>query len=157
MTGVIDSRSPITARTLTQMPRSALDDLFRRSPPGPIPAGQARGTAIVLPGSPLDSGLAALIRALFWKGKVFSRQTGDLKNRLGPLGNRAIRALVYQDKSWFADGPAIILDYSHTSLVARMIRDEIRQVAPGVYLGQVFWGKRRIALFMLEFASPPQT
>jgi hypothetical protein len=32
-----------------------------------------------------------------------------------------------------------------------MIRDEIRQVAPGVYLGQVFWGKKRIALFMLEF------
>ena len=52
-----------------------------------------------------------------------------------------------------ANGPAIILDYSKTSLVAGMIRDEIRQVGPGVYLGQVYWGKRRIALFMLEFPS----
>jgi hypothetical protein len=99
----------------------------------------------------VDRAISALVRALVWKGKVFSSATGDLKNRIGPLGIPLIRARVYQDQSWFAQGPAIVLDYSKTSLVARMIRDEIRQVGPGVYLGQVYWGKRRIALFMLEF------
>jgi len=136
---------------IAQMSRSELDRLFRDSPAGPIPAGRARGTAILLPGSAIDRAIAALVRVLVWKGKVFSSATADLKNRIGPLGTPLIRALVYEDKSWFAQGPAIILDYSKTSLVARMIRDEIRQVAPGVYLGQVFWGKKRIALFMLEF------
>jgi hypothetical protein len=136
---------------IARMPRSELDRLFRDSPAGPIPAGRARGTAIVLPGTAIDRAIAALVRALVWKGKVFSSATGDLKNRIGPLGTPLIRARVYEDKSWFAQGPAIILDYSKTSLVARMIRDEIRQVAPGVYLGQVYWGKKRIALFMLEF------
>src|SRR5438105_941760 len=37
----------------------------------------------------------------------------------------------------------IVLDYSHTSLVAPWIRDEIREVSPGVYLGIVFWGKEK--------------
>lgn len=141
----------IDSAAITRMSRDQLDQLFRDSPPGPIPAGQARGTAILFPGSALDRAISALVRALWWKGKVFSSGTGDLKNRIGPLGTPLIRALVYQDGSWFAQGPAIILDYSKTSLVARMIRDEIRQVGPGLYLGQVYWGKRRIALFMLEF------
>ncbi|HSR41814.1 MAG TPA: hypothetical protein VLL48_06575, partial [Longimicrobiales bacterium] len=60
---------------------------------------------------------------------------------------------VYMDESWFADGPAIILDYSKSSLVARKIRDEIREVGPGVYLGQVYWGRKRLILFSLEFPT----
>jgi hypothetical protein len=155
MTATADPKTPIDSRSLARTPRSALDELFRRSPPGAIPRGRARGTAMLLPGSAADKLVSGLIRMLFWKGKVFNPQGGDLKNLLGPLGNRGIRATVYQDKSWFADGPAIILDYSHTSFVARKIRDEIREVSPGVYLGQVYWGKRRIALFTLEF--PPQS
>ena len=143
----------IDPEAMARMTRGQLDQLFRDSPPGPIPAGRARGTAILLPGSALDRAISALVRALVWKGKIFSSATGDLKNRIGPLGIPLIRALVYQDESWFAQGPAIILDYSKTSLLARMIRDEIRQVGPGIYLGQVYWGRRRIAHFMLEFPA----
>jgi hypothetical protein len=151
MTTTTSAPGRVDPGAIARMSRSELDRLFGESPPGPIPAGRARGTAILLPGSVIDRAIAALVRALLWKGKVFSSATGDLKNRIGPLGTPLIRARVYEDKSWFAQGPAIILDYSKTSLVARMIRDEIRQVAPGVYLGQVYWGKKRIALFMLEF------
>jgi hypothetical protein len=151
MTKPIDATAPVDPRSVARMSRPELDELFRGSPPGTIPAGRARGTAIILPGSPVDGVLQALVRALIWKGKVFNRESGDLRNRIGPLGMLLIRARVYQNQSWFANGPAIILDYSHTSLVARMIRDEIRQIGPGVYLGQVYWGKHRIALFMLEF------
>jgi hypothetical protein len=136
---------------LVTAPRADLDRLFRESPPGPIPVGRARGTAIIAPGSALDRVLATFVRWFVWKGKVFAPETKDLRNIISPFAFRIIRASVYQDKSWFSDGPAIILDYSHTSFVARMIRDEIRQVAAGVYLGQVYWGRKRIALFMLEF------
>ena len=151
MTTTTDPMAPFDPRRVMQIPRAELDERFRRSSPGPIPAGQARGTAIVFPGSALDRIVGGLIRALIWKGKDFSPATGDLKNLIGPLGMHLIRAKVYQDQSWFTSGPAIILDYSKTSFVAGMILDEIRQVGPGVYLGQVYWGKRRIALFMLEF------
>ena len=44
-----------------------------------------------------------------------------------------------------------MLDYSDTSLVAQWIRDEIREVSPGVYLGKVYWGRQRLIDFVLEF------
>ena len=46
----------------------------------------------------------------------------------------------------------IVLDYSETSLLlAHWIRDEIRAVGPGVYLGKVYWSKKRLIDFALEF------
>ena len=46
-----------------------------------------------------------------------------------------------------------MLDYSKTSFVARKVRDEIREVSPGVFLGLVFWERDKIALFALKFAQ----
>jgi hypothetical protein len=37
--------------------------------------------------------------------------------------------------------------------VAHWIRDEIREVAPQVYLGKVYWGKKRLIDFALEFSA----
>ena len=142
-----------TATEVVTASRDELDALFRASPAGTIPVGRARGTAMVFPGSGVDRLVQELIRALIWKGKVFSPTTKDLRNLISPFGIEIIRAMVYEEGSWFSPGPAIILDYSKTSVVAGKIRDEIRQIAPGVYLGQVYWGKRRIALFMLEFPT----
>jgi hypothetical protein len=44
-----------------------------------------------------------------------------------------------------------VLDYSKTSLVAHYIRDEIREVSPGVYLGLVYWGQKKLIHFALKF------
>lgn len=144
-----------TARDLLRMSGTQLDDVFRRSPAGPLPTGESRGTPIVVAGSWLDGVLRPLIRLLAWKGKVFQRADvrgrGSLKNLIGPFGFRLFEAEVYRDESWFDEGPAIVLDYSNSSFLVRRIRDEIREVAAGLYLGQVFWGKRRILRFMLEF------
>ncbi len=131
--------------------KAELDDIFRDAEPGPIPQGPARGTALIAPGTPLEGVLASLVRTFWWKGKIFRPETHDLKNRISPLGIPLIRARVYQDRSWFAPGDAIILDYSKSSFVAQKIRDEIRQVGPDLYLGQVYWGKKRLIQFMLEF------
>lgn len=139
---------------LAHLSRAQLDRIFRDSAPGPVPVGRTRGTALLAPGSPVDALLQPLIRALAWKGKVFSPATKDLKNLVSPLGVLGIRARVYEDASWFDGKPAIIIDYSRTSIVARMVRDEIREVVPGLYLGQIFLWKKRIGLFMLVSALP---
>ncbi|HZD06290.1 MAG TPA: hypothetical protein VE173_15375 [Longimicrobiales bacterium] len=141
----------LAVQDLRSRSKAELDDIFRSAEPGPIPRGISRGTAIIAPGSKLDGFLAALVRMFWWKGKIFRPETRDLKNRISPFGLPLIRAEVYLDDSWFADGDAIVLDYSKSSLVARMIRDEIRQVGPNLYLGQVYWGKKRLILFMLQF------
>lgn len=141
---------------LRNAPRSDLDELFRNAKAGPIPVGQTRGTAMLIPGSGFDKVLQTMIRWFWWRGKIFSPQTHDLRNLVSPLGIPLIRADVYEGESWFSKGPAVILDYSKSSFVAQKIRDEIREVSQGLYLGQVYWGKKRIALFMLEVPSSSQ-
>jgi hypothetical protein len=128
-----------------------LDELFRRSPAGEIPDGEADGTVLVAPGTNLADPAAKLLHLVAWKGKVFDREKGELRNEVGPLGTKLVRAKVYKEESWLDGKEAIILDYSKTSLVAQWIRDEIREVAPRLYLGLVFWERAKILHFALKF------
>jgi hypothetical protein len=133
------------------MTQADLDGLFTTSPSGPIPEGQADGTAIIAPGTAFSPEIAQFISYFAWQGKVFDPASGTLKNRVGPFGLNAIIARVYKDKSWLDQNECIVLDYSETSLVAHWIRDEIRLIAPGLYLGVVYWDKARLIDFALQF------
>ncbi len=123
--------------------------LFRSSPPGEIPVGKMHGTVLVAPGTEIAGPLKKFAQLLVWQGKVFDPARGDLRNLILPLGIKAVRAKVYKDASWFDEQETIVLDYSKTSFIARKIRDEIREVSPGVYLGLVFWGRKMILHFAL--------
>lgn len=149
MTGVgqVDS-----ARLLT-MSFAQLDELFGRSPSGPIPNGPAEGTAIIAPGTAFSPEIAAIINIFAWKGKEFDAEHGTLTNRLLAFGLNAIVAQVYPGPSWFDGKPCIVLDYAKTSLVAHWIRDEIRLVAPSLYLGRVYWDRRALIHFSLDVAA----
>lgn len=150
----MNQQASLVAEDLVKMSRSELDDLFRRSEAGPIPSGPVDGTVLFDPGSPLAEVAAKVAHLLFWQGKVFDPVAGELRNEILPTGIRAIAAKVYRAPSWFDGKECIVLDYSQTSLVAHWIRDEIRLVAPGLYLGLVFWDKERILGFAL--ANPPE-
>jgi hypothetical protein len=136
---------------LLKMSQAELDDLFTKSPPGPIPTGEARGTAIVAPGTTYSPSLAEFISNFAWQGKVFDGEKGVLRNKILPFGLNAIIAKVYKDKSWLDDKECIVLDYSDTSLLAQWIRDEIREIGPKQYLGKVYWGRQRLIDFALQF------
>ena len=138
---------------LMQMTQAQLDDLFRQSPAGPIPNGEAQGTAIIAPGTELEGVAAKLIHLFAWQGKVFDAGAGELRNKILPVGLKAIIAKVYKGASWFDGNECIVLDYSETSLIAHYIRDEIRQVGDGVYLGIVDWGKTKLIDFALKFPT----
>jgi hypothetical protein len=135
-----------------------LDQIFRDSTAGPIPIGQGEGTAIIAPGTAVSDSIARFVHIFSWKGKVFEPdpvdpQRATLKNRLLLLGTKAIIAQVYRAESWLDGNECIVLDYSHTSIVAQWIRDEIREVSPGVYLGVVYWGKEKVnAHKLIHFA-----
>ncbi|MDM0080330.1 hypothetical protein QTI17_06975 [Variovorax sp. J31P179] len=136
---------------LLDMSQQQLDELFRASPPGEIPNGQADGTAIIAPGTHYTQSIAQIINFFGWQGKVFDAANGVLKNKVGVLGVEAIVAKVYQGSSWLDNKPCIVLDYSDTSFVAQWIRDEIRLISPNFYLGKVYWGKDRLIDFCLQF------
>ena len=140
-----------TVAQLLKTSQKDLDAIFTAAEPGPIPEGQAEGTAIIAPGSTFSDEIAKMVSLFAWQGKVFDPKAGVLRNRILPFGLNAIVAKVYKDDSWLDQKPCIVLDYSDTSLVAHWIRDEIRQIQPGLYLGKVYWDKTRLIDFALEF------
>lgn len=136
---------------LLSMSQADLDALFTQSTPGDIPDGEADGTAIVAPGTMFSPNIAKFVSLFAWQGKVFDAKKGVLKNRILPFGLNAIIAKVYKGTSWLDNKECIVLDYSDTSVIAQWIRDEIRQIEPGLYLGKVYWEKKRLIDFALKF------
>jgi hypothetical protein len=141
----------LTVPDLLKMSQKELDDLFTKSDPGPIPNGPADGTAIIAPGTNFSPEIAKFVNLFAWQGKTFDGPHGVLRNRILAIGLNAIVAEVYKGPSWLDGKECIVLDYSKTSLVAQWIRDEIRQIAPKVYLGKVYWEKKRLIDFALQF------
>lgn len=142
---------------LNSMTQAELDDLYRASAAGEIPDGDTSGTGIVLPGTWFERVIARIIRWFVWQGKVFDAKGGALINKVSVAGVQAIRAKVYKDPSWLDGKECIVIDYSKTSFVAKKVRDEIREVAPGLYLGKVYWGKARLIDFALVSRRQRQT
>ncbi len=131
--------------------RADLDQLFRASPGGEIPRGRATGTLLLGGGAEINAAAAWYIRHVIWKGKTFDPTRGELRNLITPFDIEAIVAKVYQGASWSDSKPCTVLDYSTTSVVAHWVRDEIRPVAPDLYLGVAYLGRIPVVYFALDF------
>ena len=141
----------VTVTDLLKMTQLELDALYTASPAGAIPNGEGKGTAIFAPGTAFNDDIAKVVNIFAWQGKVFDAEHGFLRNHILPFGLKAIVAKVYKTPSWLDGQECIVLDYSETSMVAQWVRDEIREIAPGLYLGKVYWNKTRLIDFALEF------
>ncbi|MER6333749.1 hypothetical protein ABT298_31375 [Streptomyces sp. NPDC001034] len=140
----------LTETDLLKMGDAGLVELFRASPPGDIPKGPTEGTGIVRwGGSWVAQPLARLVRMTLWRGKVFDPE-GYLSNRMTAFDVLAIVAQVYTGPSLMDDQDCIVIDYSKISLVARGVRDEIREVEPGLFLGVVWLLGARVGWFTLR-------
>ena len=126
---------PITLETLLQMSSGQLETLYRQGTTVAIPEGRIRGTAILSPGTRRTRVLSRGAR-LMWQGKVVEPGQTSAVNRF--FGVRIVRGQVYQGPSWLDGQPSLVLDYSQTSYVYANNRDEIRQVAPGLFLGLMY-------------------
>lgn len=152
---------PTIAHWLT-LSTAELDDLYRQASAGAIPSGDTQGTAILAGRGVLTVWVAQLARWCFWRGKVFDMfaeqgEKGLLVNKISWHSVSLIVAKVYRENSWLDDRETIVIDYARTSLLARHIRDEIREVEPGVWLGKVWWGNTRILDFALSSAANHST
>jgi hypothetical protein len=137
---------PCTMETLTRMSWCELEELYRRSPMGCPPSGYYEGKAIYCG----KRAKAAATNAT-WRGKHFECG-GSLINQW--CGFKAVRANVYVGESWVDGKPALIMDYRGTSKVWSDVRDELREVCPGVYLGIMYrdrcTGPERETFFVLQ-------
>jgi hypothetical protein len=136
---------------LLRMSQAEIDALYKQGSVGDIPDGDSDGIAIIAPGTILAKLLALLSKLFAWQGKYFYRDREFFLNKIPPFGIRAFKGEIYRGNGWFCDGEAIILDYSKTSFIFQRIREELREISPGIYLAQVYCGKTRISNFTLEF------
>lgn len=158
-----------TLDDLAALPRADLERLYRdATPPASIAVldGPLVGRMLavrLLGGGPIARGVrrwAASPRFL-WRGKTFTSS--------GAAEGRGINRVVLptllgrQDLFPFGThvGPslldgrdAVVLDYDRLENppYIRRIRDELRQVGPGVFLGPAMWLGRRGATLLLWFA-----
>ena len=101
-----------------------------------MPSGFAPGRAIKNPGS-RRTAANSRFTGIVWKGKEF-RSDGTMINRLFG-GLKAIPADVYVGESVLDGQPALVFDYSRSRLWPT-VRDEVREVSPGLYLGIMYKG-----------------
>jgi hypothetical protein len=154
-TGSIDSTVVLNTPTpgLKSLSQRALDLLYHEAAAGEIPNGVGEGVALVAPGTFLTRPAAGLVRMFFWHGKTVDASRLELRNRITPFGLPSIRARLYYGSSLVDGAGSIILDYARTSVVARFVRDEIRMISPGIYLGYAYAFGIRWITFALIFAE----
>jgi hypothetical protein len=141
----------VTVEAMLGMSRKQLDDLFRQHEAGDIPKGEGRGTILVRWGKIISTLISKIVHRVAWQGKVFDPERGELRNEVSPFRHKLVRAKVYKAPSWLDQKECIVLDYSRTSFIARKIRDEIREVSPGIFLGIVYWGRAKLINFAVSF------
>jgi hypothetical protein len=129
------AQEPLSLYALSRMSYPELEALYRSASAGDPPAGYVRGRAIY-PAGPLAATKNRAAHTV-WKGKDFS--AGDeLVNRWA-AGLKAVHARVAVGESWLDGQPSIVMDYQGESrFIWHDVRDELREVAPGLYLGIMF-------------------
>jgi hypothetical protein len=142
--------TPMSEKVLLGLTNNTLDTVFRDSPAGPIPDGNMRGTVLAWPGTRLAKLLAELIYLIAWQGKVVDRRESLLRNKITPVRLRVIKAKLSHEDSWVDQRECVLLDYSKTSWVTRLVRDELRLVGPELYLGVVWLWRWRVGWFTLR-------
>jgi hypothetical protein len=129
-----DNGPVLCLEQLAKMNWPDLEHLYRHAPPASVSPGFLRGKAIYCQDSRF-AGPRTAVTNFLWHGKHF-RDDCTLVNQW--CGFKAIKARVYPGCSWLDGQPSLIMDYSETSHVWADVRDELREVAPGLYLGAMF-------------------
>ena len=176
-----EQRETFTVESLAAKSQADLNDIYSSLTSGQIPDGESKGTVVFDDSG--DNAVEKLLSALepsgqledfikglgtqLWQGKVFFKQENMLLNRIGPV--LKFPAKVGCGKSLLdASKESIVLDYSvgeslpgydplldwTMSKNGLNIRDEIRMVKPGLYLGRAYAGNGVYVLnFIIEFPN----
>ena len=123
----------LTLDCLKKMSTCELERLFELAPAGEIPVGFARGHVLLMTDARMPR-LRARLSGALWKGKHFD-EDGAFINQWP--GFRALRSHAEHGTSWHDSKPCIVIEYPRETPVFGNNRDEIREVAPGLFLARL--------------------
>jgi len=141
---------PSHLEDLQQLDDRDLNELYDYGTAYVIPGSNNPGTEWLLTGLPLPvpgyAGPSALLN-FFWGGKVFTTDhigNRTLTNQIAPTTpisfNNVSAEVSIRENSLTNDGePIIFLNYKRSNIsIARSVRDELRLIAPKLYLGRAY-------------------
>ncbi len=127
--------TPQCLEDLENLPPCQLADLFTRADVGHPITGVARGKLIYLTDRTLPK-IKLKLAASVWRGKC-ATEDGYFVNRwIG--GRKAIDSHYVVGPSWVDGKPAVIMEYAPGTKLFWNMHDELREIAPGLYLGPVY-------------------
>jgi hypothetical protein len=124
-----------------------LDDLFRRSTVHEVPHGRMPGEVLVFTNVPAADWLKRVAND-HWKGKIVEPDgsfTNQWKTR------QALASCLRVGPSLLDGGPCIICEYPRWTPLFGPMRDEYREVAPGVFLGRQYRRVPRVRFLGYNF------
>jgi hypothetical protein len=124
----------LTLGCLKKMSACELERLFEEAPAGDIPVGDVRGHVLLMTSARMPR-LQARLASSIWKGKHFE-EDGAFINQWP--GFQALRSHSEPGTSWHDGKPCIVIEYPPQTPVFGNNRDEIRTVAPGLYLARLY-------------------
>jgi hypothetical protein len=137
--------APLTSlKQLQRLGERELECLYAQTEAAPPLVGYVRGRVLILAGGRFPHTRAKLF-GLVWKGKHFDEE-GCFINQWA--GFRALQSNATYGESWYDGRPCLVLEYPAGTPLFADLRDEVRQVGPGLYLIRAyqrspqprFWG-----------------
>ncbi len=130
--GVAPAADP--ARAYTRLSPTELTALFTAGAPTQPPAAAYRGR-VLWADSAVVPRFRARVQSILFRGKTFA-DDGSFTNRFP--GFTALPSQGRPDVSWMDGLPAFVMDYPLSYPLYGTFRDELREVACGVWLGRVW-------------------
>lgn len=125
---------PLTLANLRKTSECELTRLFENAGPGELPTGYGRGHVLRMTDAKLPR-LQARLAGLAWKGKHFEAD-GAFINQFP--GFKALRGNVELGASSHDGKPCFVTEYPPGTPLFGNTWDELRQVAPGLYLARLY-------------------
>jgi hypothetical protein len=132
--GTRASAQPRSLADLKRLSACELTRLFEQAEAGPIPVGYAKGQVLLMEDARLPK-LRARLASTAWRGKHFE-EGGEFINQWP--GFTALRGKIEPGTSAFDGKPCLVLDYPPGTPLFGDMYDEMRQIAPGLYLARLY-------------------
>jgi hypothetical protein len=124
----------ISLKQLQRLSPCELEQLYAQAEAGPLPVGCTQGRVLTLTDSRLPKVKTQAFN-LAWKGKCFEPD-GSFINRFP--GFQALPSRADLGMSWHDGRPSHVMEYPDGTPLFGNFHDEIREVAPGLYLGRLY-------------------
>jgi hypothetical protein len=132
----LKAQTTLNIDSLGKMSASQLEELYRNGKVFEPTDGYLKGKAFPKPdkfGHKLRSETIGLV----WKGKNIYTKEALMLNQVGK--KQMVAASIANEESWLDGKPSVIFDYASGPKWAQKARDEVREIAPGLYLGIMYF------------------